>query len=137
MAMLGQVLRGPAAHDDTSGRRHRNALDLAGFFPPPLRHGPDRPWVFDLVGGLRIALDLQPAARLAELFFLAHIPRRRPIRREAEPEHVVGIVVFLVCRPPMKGATRAGVLAEFILVRRGARGERAKRGERTRAIESR
>lgn len=132
--MLGQVLRGPAAHDDTSGRRHRNALDLAGFFPPPLRHGPDRPWVFNLVGGLRIALDLQPAARLAEFFFLAHIPRRRPIGREAEPEHVVGVVVLFVCGPSVKSATRAGVLAEFILVRRGAVREIAKAGgERTKA----
>ena len=102
-------------YDDARRRGHRNALDLGGLLPPPLRDGPHGPRILDFVRRLRVALHLQPTARLAELLLLAHIPRGRAVGCEAEPEHVVRVVVLFVCRPAVQRAACARVLAELVL----------------------
>ena len=120
--VLQQVGRRRPVDDHARRRAHRDALDVGRLLPPPLRHRPHRPRVLDLVRRLRVALDLQPAARLPELLLLSHIPRRRSVRSEAEPEHVVGIIVLLVRRPPVQGAARARVLAKLVLPKGDERG---------------
>ena len=111
-----------AVNDDARRRRDGDALDVGRLLPPPLRHRPHRPRVLDFVRRLRVRLDLQPAARLPELLLLSHIPSRRSVGSEAEPEHVVGIIVLLVRRPPVQGAARARVLAKLVLPKGDERG---------------
>ena len=98
------------------GRRDGDALDVGRLLPAALGDGPHRPRVLDLVRRLRVRLDLQPPASLAKLLLLADVPGRRAIRSEAEPEHVVRVVVLLVGGAPVEGAARASVLAELVLV---------------------
>ena len=90
-------------------------LDVGRLLPAALGDGPHRPRVLDLVRRLRVRLDLQPPASLAKLLLLADVPRGRAVGGEAEPEHVVGVVVLLICRPAMQRAAGSRVFSELVL----------------------
>ena len=114
--VLQEIRRRWPMYDHSRRRADGNAFDVRGLLPPALCDRPDAPWVFDFVRRLCVALDLEPATSLAELLLLAHVPRRRSVRCKAKPQHVVGVVVLLVCGSPVQRAAGACVLAKLVLV---------------------
>eukprot|EP00964_Phaeocystis_antarctica_P158515 scaffold129196_cov69-Phaeocystis_antarctica.AAC.5 len=106
--VLQQVVGRRSDDDDATCGRDRDALDVAllAVLPHLLGRAPHLPRPLDVLRRHGVRLDLQPAAALAKLLTLTHVPGG-PVGPVREPEHVVGVVVLQKGRAPILGAARS------------------------------